>query len=64
MRQISGGGGFGWKTIEQIATELDLPIKEVLTILKEAGVEAKKADVIREAAERNEVIYRNSTTSA
>ncbi len=48
------GGGLGWKTIEQIAIELDVPIEKVLAILKETGVEAKKTDVLREAAERND----------
>lgn len=49
----AGGGGFGWKTIEQIAGELNVPIEKVMAILKEDGVEAKKSDVIRDAAEKN-----------
>ena len=50
----AGGGGLGWKTIEQIAGELDVPIEKVMAILKEAGVEAKKTEVVRDAAERND----------
>lgn len=49
----AAGGGLGWKTIEQVAGDLDLPIEKVMAILKEAGLEAKKSDVIRDAAERN-----------
>ena len=48
-----GGGGFGRKTIEQIAVELNVPIEKVMAILKEAGINAKKTDVIRDAAEIN-----------
>ncbi len=50
----AGGGGFGWKTVEQIAVELNVPIDKVMAILKEAGIDAKKTDVIRDAAERND----------
>lgn len=50
----AGGGGFGWKTIEQIAVELNVPIEKVMAILKEAGIDAKKTDVIRDAAEKND----------
>jgi hypothetical protein len=53
-RGLAGrGGGFGWKTIEQIAADLNVPLDRVLAILKEAGVEAQKTDVLRQAAERN-----------
>ena len=48
-----GGGGLGWKTIEQIAQELDVPIAKVLAILEEAGVEAQKTDVVSDSAEKN-----------
>ena len=50
----AGGGGFGWKTIEQIAVELNVPVEKVMAILKEAGINAKKTDVIRDAAEKND----------
>jgi predicted HTH domain antitoxin len=50
----AGGGGFGWKTIEQIAVELNVPIEKVMASLKEAGIDAKKTDVIRDAAEKND----------
>lgn len=50
----AGGGGFGWKTIEQIAVELNVPIEKVMAILKEAGIDAKKTDIIRDAAEKND----------
>jgi len=50
----AGGGGFGWKTFEQIAAELNVPIEKVMTILNEAGIDAKQADVIRDAAEKND----------
>ena len=49
----AGGGGLGWKTIAQIAVDLNVPIDRVMAILKEAGIEAKKTDVIRAAAEKN-----------
>jgi len=50
----AGGGGFGWKTIEQIAVDLNVPIEKVMAILKEAGIDAKKTDVVRDAAEKND----------
>ncbi len=50
----AGGGGLGWKTIEQIAVELNVPIEKVMAILKEEGIDAKKTDVIRDAAEKND----------
>ena len=52
-RGLGGGGGMGWKTIEQISQDLNVPIDKVLEILKEAGIEAKASDVLREAAEKN-----------
>ena len=39
---MGAGGGFGWKTIEQIAVELNIPIDKVMAILKEARIDAKK----------------------
>lgn len=47
------GGGLGWKTIEQIAGELNVPIEKVMDILKKEGIEAEKTDVVRDAAEKN-----------
>lgn len=52
-RSAGKGGGLGWKTIEQVSVELNLPIEKVMSILKEEGINAKKTDVIRDAAEKN-----------
>ena len=44
------GRGYGWKTIEDIAHELNIPINYFLNILKSKGIDAKKEDVIRNIA--------------
>jgi hypothetical protein len=50
-----GGGGLGWKTIEQIASELNIPVERVMAFLKEEGIEAEQTDVVRAAAEKNDM---------
>lgn len=44
------GRGYGWKTIEDIAHEINIPANHVLNILRSKGIDAKKEDVIRNIA--------------
>jgi hypothetical protein len=49
----SRGGGYGWKTLENLAQELDIPVQDIMEFLASKGIEAQKGDVIRNAAEKN-----------
>ena len=49
----SRGGGYGWKTLENLAQELDIPIQDIMEFLKAKGIKVQKDDVIRNAAEKN-----------
>lgn len=45
--------GYGWKTLENVAQELDIPIQEIMEFLQSKGIDAKKDEVIRNVAEKN-----------
>jgi hypothetical protein len=47
------GRGYGWKTLENIAQELGIPLQDILAFLQSEGIAAKKDDVIRIIAEKN-----------
>ena len=47
------GRGYGWKTLENLAQELGIPIEDIMTFLRSEGIEAQKGDVIRNVAEQN-----------
>lgn len=53
QKKQPAGGGYGWKTIENLAQELDIPVLDVLKHLRSEGIEAEKDDVIRNVAERH-----------
>lgn len=36
------GGGYGWKTLENLAQELEIPIQDIIEFLKSEGIDAKK----------------------
>ena len=42
-----------WKTLENLAQELDIPIQDIMTFLQSKGIDAQKSDVVRNAAEKN-----------
>lgn len=47
------GGGYGWKTLENLAQELDIPIQDIMAFLQSKGIEAEKDEVIRNVAEKH-----------
>jgi hypothetical protein len=47
------GMGYGWKTLENFAQELDIPLQDIMAFLQDKGIEAKKDEVIRNVAEKN-----------
>jgi hypothetical protein len=52
-KKQSTGGGYGWKTLENLAQELDIPIEDIMESLRAEGIDAQKDDVIRSVAEKN-----------
>lgn len=52
-KKQSMGGGYGWKTLENLAQELDIPIQDIMEFLQSKGIDAKKDEVIRNVAEKN-----------
>ena len=49
---IGLGQGYGWKKVKDVAQELGKPVEEVIAILKQAGIECREDEVLREVAER------------
>ncbi len=47
------GGGYGWKTIRDLSTDLEIPVQEILDFLKTKGISAGPDEVIRDIAEKN-----------
>lgn len=47
------GGGYGWKTLENLAQDLDIPIQDIMEFLQSKGIDAQKDEVIRNVAEKN-----------
>ena len=47
------GVGMGWKTVRQVADELQLPVDTVIARLRSAGIEAGPDEALREIAKRN-----------
>ena len=47
------GGGYGWKTLENIAQELNIPLQEIIEFLQSKGIDAQKNEVIRDIAKKN-----------
>ncbi len=46
------GGGYGWKTIRDLSSDLDMPVQEILDFLKAKGISAGPDEVIRNVAEK------------
>jgi len=55
QKKQSVGGGYGWKTLENLADDLDIPIQDIMARLKSKGIDAKKDEVIRIVAEKNDM---------
>jgi hypothetical protein len=47
------GRGYGWKTLEDIAQDLGIPLQDIMTFLRSKGIESQKDEVIRNIAEKN-----------
>jgi hypothetical protein len=47
------GGGYGWKTLEDLSQDLDIPVQDILEYLRSKGIDAKIDEVIRNIAEKN-----------
>ena len=56
---MGGGGGIGRKTIDNFALDIELSVDEVLLILKENNIEAKKGQTLREIGENNHIEARD-----
>ena len=52
-KKQGAGGGYGWKTLENLAQELDIPIQDIMEFLQSKGIDAKKDEVIRNVADKN-----------
>jgi hypothetical protein len=52
-KKQGAGGGYGWKTLENLAQELEIPIQDIMQFLQSEGIDAKKDEVIRSVAEKN-----------
>jgi hypothetical protein len=53
--QPFSGRGYGWKTLEQLASELEISVAQIMEILELEGIEANETEVIRSIAERNDM---------
>jgi len=53
QKRKSTGGGYGWKTLENLSQELNIPLQDILDFLRSKGIEAEKDGVIRNVAEKN-----------
>jgi hypothetical protein len=49
----SASVGMGWKTVHQVADELQLPVDTVIARLRRAGIEAGPDEALREIAKRS-----------
>jgi hypothetical protein len=47
------GSGFGMKSLEQVAAEIDMSVEDAVKILESSGITAKKDDLIKTIAEKN-----------
>ena len=47
------GRGYGWKTVENLAQEMNVPLDQILEKLKSKGIDAEKDEVLRNLAERH-----------
>lgn len=50
---VVAGGGMGWKTLRQIADELQIPVDAAVARLRSAGIEAGPDEALREIAKRH-----------
>lgn len=53
QKKQPAGGGYGWKTIENLAQELEIPAQDIMKLLRSKGIDAKKDEVIRNVADRH-----------
>ena len=53
QKKQPSGGGYGWKTLENLAQELNIPVPDIMDFLQSQGIDAKKDDVIRNVAEKH-----------
>ena len=52
-RPIVEGGGYGWKSLEEVCRELDVPVDVALARLSAKGIDAGPAHVVRDIAQRS-----------
>jgi hypothetical protein len=53
VQKKGAGQGYGWKTLENLAQDLDIPIQDIMSFLQANGIDARKDEVIRNVAEKN-----------
>jgi hypothetical protein len=53
LQKKQSGQGYGWKTLENLAQELEIPIEDIMAFLDAKGVDALKDEVVRTVAEKN-----------
>ncbi len=47
------GEGYGRKTWENLARDIDIPVQDILEFLRSKGIDAQKNEVIRNIVEKN-----------
>jgi len=51
---VGRGRGYGWKTLKDLARDLDMPVARLLSILKENGITARENETVRKVAEKHD----------
>lgn len=52
-KKKSRGSGYGRKTLENLAQDLDISLEEILAFLRSEGIDVQKSDMIRDIAEKS-----------
>jgi len=51
-KKKQSGRGYGWKTLENVAQELNIPLQDIMKFLQSKGIDAQKDEGIRDIAEK------------
>jgi hypothetical protein len=49
----STGAGYGWKSLQELSREMQIPMEKIQDYLRSRGIEAKPEDIIRDLAEKH-----------
>jgi len=50
LNRTSSGQGYGWKTIEDIAKDVGIPVEKAVEILRSKGISVRKGDMLKTVA--------------